>query len=68
MVAIEVTDEVDEDEFNTDTKITTKSIQIDTGVTIRTISSPNESRRLDGLGFEAIGNPEFGSMSDLGGR
>lgn len=43
-----------ESSLSTVTKMTTRSMQIETGVTILMISSPTESRRLLGLGFWSI--------------
>lgn len=43
-----------ESSLSTVTKMTTRSMQIETGVTILMISSPTESTRLLGLGFWSI--------------
>lgn len=58
-------DDEEDEEPSTETKITTKNMQIETGVTILTISSPRESRTLLGLEFWAIGCPKPGSISLL---
>ena len=47
MVAIDVI-EAEEFEFRIETRSTTKNMQIETGVRILMISSPNESRRVLG--------------------
>ncbi|GLT25195.1 hypothetical protein SLA2020_003400 [Shorea laevis] len=66
MVAIVVIeDEDDESELRIETKMTTISMQIETGVMILMISSPKESRMLVGLRSEAIGRPNFGSILAL---
>ena len=59
MVAIDVT-EAEELELRIETRRTTKNMQIETGVTIPMISSPNESRRVLGLWFWAIWVVKFG--------
>lgn len=68
MLAMVITvDEGEESEFRTVTKITTMNMQIETGATILTISSPRDSRMLVLLGFWAIGCLKIGSMLNLGG-
>ncbi|WRX16980.1 hypothetical protein QQP08_009467 [Theobroma cacao] len=66
MVAIDVT-EVDEFELRVETKRTTRNMQIETGVRILMISSPNESRRVLGPWFWAISVANLGSSWNLGG-
>lgn len=68
MSAIVITvDEGEESELRTVTKITTMNMQIETGATILTISSPRDSRMLVLLGFWAIGYSKNGSILKLGG-
>lgn len=66
MVAIELT-VGEESEVRMETKMTTMNMQIETGVRIRMISSPKDSRILLGLGFWAIGCSRIESILVLGG-
>lgn len=64
MVATELT-VTDESELKTETRMTTRNMQMETGVMILTSSSPRVSRMLVGLGFWAIGWSGIGSIFGL---
>lgn len=67
LATVSTLDEDEELEVRTVTKITTMNMQIETGATILTISSPIDSRMLGLLVFWAIGCARIESNLNLGG-